>query len=315
MPDHPLVYCVVLNCGLRPDGSVRKLLLETLDSVTKMSYPNFKIVVTDNGSTDGSQDAVRQYYPDVTLVEIGKNLGFSKGASVGLKYAYDNGCDWVFLLNNDIKLDSEILTEMMKVGTADPKVGIVGPKIYYFTDPDKIWYAGGKVNFFTGIISHRGLREIDTGQYDRVEETGYITGCAILIRREVMQKIGFFDPIFTPMYSEDADYSLRAREAGYKLMYAPQGKLWHKVSSFSGGGLTPLKTRLKVEHNLIVFKRHAKWYHWLTIPFCIAGGTIWFVLKQILSGNFTIIIALFQGFVKAIGSLFSRAGEAKEPGQ
>jgi len=290
----PSVYCVVLNMN------GKTLLLESLESIMKMTYPNFKVVVVDNGSTDESPDAVRTQYPSVTVLENGKNLGFGEGNNVGIRYSLKQGAEWIFLLNNDIAVDPEMLTELMKAASSDEMIGILSPKIYYYSEPNKIWYAGGKVNYFTGIISHRGLREMDSGQYDQVEETDYITGCAFLIKRKVVESVGMFDPIYFPIYSEDADWSVRTQRAGYHLVYVPHAKLWHKVSAFSGGGLTPYKTRLKVEHNLIFFKRFARWYHWITIPWCVGGMTIFFILKQLLKGNFKIITSLFKGFKDAI---------------
>jgi len=293
----PPVYCVVLNMN------GKALLLESLESTIKMTYPNFKVVVVDNGSTDGSPNAVRAQYPSIAVIENGKNLGFGEGNNVGIRYSLKEGAEWIFLLNNDIAVDPEMLTELMKAASSDEMIGILSPKIYYYSEPNQLWYAGGKVNYFTGIISHRGLREMDSGQYDQVEETDYITGCAFLIKRKVVESVGMFDPIYFPIYSEDADWSVRVQRAGYRLVYVPHAKLWHKVSAFSGGGLTPYKTRLKVEHNLIFFKRYARWYHWITIPWCIGGMTIFFILKQLLKGNFKIITSLFKGFKDAIGRI------------
>jgi len=309
----PLVYCIVLTCGLEPDGRIKKLLCDTLDSVKKMTYPNFRIVVVDNGSIDGSQETVRTQFPETTLIENGKNLGFMEGSNVGLRYALAQPAGWALLLNNDISVDPAMLSEMMNVAIAHPDVGIIAPKIYYFSEPNILWYAGGLINYLAGIISHRGLRQEDRGQYDRIEETDYITGCAMLIKREVLETVGLLDPIYSPMYSEDADFSVRARRAGFKLMYVPRAKLWHKVSSFSGGGLTPLKTRLKVEHNLIFFKRYARWYHWITIPFCIAAVALLFVIKELLKGNVGIVSALFSGIVRALRSLFKSVSSPNVP--
>ncbi len=294
MKPAPLVHCAVLTMN------GKELLLETLASLKQMTYPNFKLVVVDNGSTDGSQDAVRAQFPEATIIENGENLGVMEGYNTGMRFSLHHDGDWVFLLNNDISVDPDLLSELMDAAHTDKAIGILAPKIYYQSEPDLFWYAGGRVNYFTGIISHRGLRQKDRGQYDKVEDTEYITGCAMLIKREVMEEIGLLDLIYSPMYSEDADYSVRALRAGFRLMYVPSGKVWHKVSAFSGGGLTPLKTRLKVEHNFIFFKRYARWYHWITIPFCIAGGAILFVLKELMKGNFGIITALFRGFVNII---------------
>jgi GT2 family glycosyltransferase len=300
----PFVWAAVLHCGLDPTGTARALLRETLDSLRRMTYPNFRIVVVDNGSTDGSQSMLRSDYPGVALVENGRNLGVTEGYNVCLKYGFENGADWVLLLNNDIVVDPEMLSKLCEVTAGDPSIGIAGPAMYFHSKPDEFWFAGGRINYFTGIISHRGIRETDHGQYSRVEETEYINGCAMLIRREVTEKIGYLDPSFSPGYSEDADYSVRAFRAGYRLVYVPGAKLWHKVSAFSGGGMTPLKTRLKVEHNFLVIKRYASWYHWLTIPWCVGAVTLAFVLRELFKGNFRVVIALVRGMGGVIGKFF-----------
>lgn len=292
--ESPLVYCVILNL----DG--RDVLVETVETVERMVYSNFRVVVVDNGSRDGSQEMVRSRFATVTLIENGKNLGFGGGNNVGLQYALEQGADWVFLLNNDITVAPDLLTELMAVTPSDGKIGILGPKIYYHSEPEKIWYTGGNINYFTGIISHRGLREEDRGQYDRLEATDYITGCAMLIKRGILEEIGMFDPVYHPIYTEDADLCVRVKRAGYRIVYVPKARLWHKVSSFSGGGLTPFKTTLKVEHNLIFFKRYARWYHWLTIPWFVGALALVFIGKELLKGNFRIVSALLDGFVKAM---------------
>ena len=270
-----------------------------------MRYPNFRVIVVDNGSTDGSQESVRSKYPTVKLLENGKNLGFGEGNNVGMRFALEHDAEWLFLLNNDTVVDPDLLTELMDVAVTDEKIGALSPKIYYHSEPNKFWYAGGNINYFTGIVSHRGLREDDRGQYDSVEQTRYITGCAFLVKREVVERVGMFDPVFYPIYSEDADLSVRIERAGYRLVYVPRAKMWHKVSAFSGGGLTPFKTQLKVEHNLIFFKRHARWYHWVTIPWCVGGVAAVFVLTELLHGNFRIVAALMRGFRRALGRIIS----------
>ncbi len=289
----PLVYTIILNFN------GKKLLLETLASVKQIAYPNFRIIVVDNGSTDGSLTAVRAQYPEAILIENEKNLGFGEGNNVGMRYALQHGAEWVLLLNNDLAVAPDLLTHMMNVATSDAKIGIVGPKIYYHDQPEMIWFAGARINYWAGLTAHRGIREIDRGQYDRVEDADYITGCTMLIRREVLERLGRFDPIYFPAYSEDADLCVRAQRAGYRLVYVPQAKVWHKVSSSSGGGMTPFKTKLKVQHSLILFKRYARWYHWLTIPWCVAALAFVFVIKELARGNWRIVSALLHGFARA----------------
>jgi GT2 family glycosyltransferase len=119
----------------------------------------------------------------------------------------------------------------------------------------------------------------------------------MLIRRDVIETIGYLDRAFDPAYAEDADYSLRALRAGFRLVYVPEAKLWHRVSSSSGGGATPWKTRLKAEHNFLVIRRYARWYHWLTIPWCIGVLTAVFVVRELMRGNFRVVGALGKGFL------------------
>jgi len=172
------------------------------------------------------------------------------------------------------------------------------------------WIRGRRLCLLVAEL-RRGSVEDLNGQFDRIEDTKYITGCAMLIRRVVLEKVGMFDPIFYPAYSEDADLSTRTLRAGHRLVYVPRAKLWHKVSAFSGGGISPMKTRLKVEHNLIYFKHYARWYHWITIPWCVGGLAIIFVIRQLLKGNFKVVGALAQGFFHALGRLWSSKPRAR----
>lgn len=288
-----LIYGIILNFN------GKEFLLETLSSVKQIIYPNFKPIVVDNGSTDGSQAAVREHFPEIILLENEKNLGFGEGNNVGIRYALQHGAEWVLLLNNDISVAPDLLTHMMAVANTDAKIGILGPKIYYHDQPETIWFAGACINYWTGLTAHRGIRETDRGQYDRVADSDYVTGCTMLIRREALQRVGMFDPIYFPAYSEDADLCVRAARAGYRLIYVPQAKVWHKVSASSGGGTTPFKTKLKVQHNLIFFKRYARWYHWLTMPWCIAALAFVFLMRELLRGNWRIVWALLRGFFPA----------------
>ncbi|KAA3619717.1 MAG: glycosyltransferase family 2 protein [Calditrichaeota bacterium] len=290
----PLVYCLVLNLN----GN--EVIDEALDSILKMDYANFRVLVVDNGSTDGSLERVKSGYSEIEVIELSENLGFGGGNNVGMQHALKNGAEWVFLLNNDIVVHENLLTELMNVGISSTSIGVLGAKIYYHDEPDKIWFGGGGVNFFTGVAYHRNLRKIDRGQFEEIRESDYITGCAFLVRATVLEKVGLFDDAFFPSYVEDADLSLRIRNAGYKLMYVPRGKLWHKVSSYSGGGLTPLKTRLKTAHSLLFFSRYAQWYHWLTMPLFILAGTLVFVVREAVKGNWGVVKALFAGFAEGM---------------
>jgi GT2 family glycosyltransferase len=293
----PLVYCVVLNYN----GSA--VLGETLETLSAMTYPNFRLAVSDNGSTDGSVAFVRDRFPHVEIIENGSNLGVAGARNAAMTYAFGRGAEWVHHLDNDIRVHPELLSELMKAAAEDDRIGILGAKILYHAKPDLLWYAGGNVNYWTGMVTHRGIREPDAGQYNTPEDTAYVVGCSFLVARKVVDRIGPFDLVFTPFYTEDSDMCARALRAGFRIRYVPAAVLWHRVSTSSGGVITPGRVMLKIEYNLVYFRRYARWYHWLTIPWCVAGLSTVYLAREIAKGNFAVIPALFRGFGKAAGRL------------
>ncbi len=251
----PKVSCVVLTWNDKGN------LKECLESLSKMTYPSLEIVVSDNGSTDGSIEFVKADYPHMTLLENGRNLFWAGGNNVGIQYAMEHGADYIFLLNNDIIVDPELVGELVKVGESDPKIGMLGPKIYYYEDR-KLWYAGARVFLWRGIAKHIGIREIDRGQYDDVRPTDYVTGCALMVKREVIERIGLIDPTYIA-YGEDMDWSYRARLAGYKLTYVPNAILWHKIGAY-WGVVSRRKIKQKLRSQAIFFWRYSPRIAWFT---------------------------------------------------
>ena len=274
----------------------RDYLPDCLESVQRLHYPAFETWVIDNASTDGSPETVRKDFPEVRLLENDRNLGFSIAYNRGFEQALAGGFEYVWVLNNDTVVDAGALAALVRVAAGDERIGILGPKIYFADKPDTIWFAGGAVSLATGITRHYGLRQRDRGQHDRVRDVDYVTGAAMLVRRSVLERLGGFDPIFSPAYAEDVDLCLRARKAGFRIVYVPQARVWHKVSAATGGGLTPEKARLKVRHTFLLYKRHARWYHWISIPFFVALGLIIEVSRQLAHGNSAAVGALFGGF-------------------
>jgi len=255
----PPTYVVVLNWNGRDDT------LECLASLARVTYPSVSVLVVDNGSSDGSQEAIRRRYPEVALLETGSNLRFAGGNNAGIRFALDRGADQIVLLNNDTTVDPEFITAMSAALESSPGAGIVAPKILYSADPGIVWYAGGEISFWTGTMRHRGIRRRDDGRFDRPCETDYATGCCLMATRSAVETIGLLDESYF-MYSEDADWSLRARRAGFRVLYEPRARVWHKVSVSAGGHLSAFKMRNKFLSNFRFFARHASWYHWLCFP-------------------------------------------------
>jgi GT2 family glycosyltransferase len=292
MPEYPSVYIIILT------WNDKACVLECIESMLKQDYPNYKTIVVDNASVDGSQEAIRLQYPQVHLIANTENLGFAGGNNVGLDYALKEGADWTIIINNDTIVAPDMVSELMKAAL-EYGADMAGPMMYYYPPKGQgnevIWYAGGVINYFKGKAAHIGIRELDKGQYQGVRETGYVTGCCILTSRRLLEKIGLMDTGFKPIYAEDADWSAKAAKAGFKLIFVPDALLWHKVTASSGGGLTPFKVYYKIRNNLKFFRRHAKFYHWLTIPLFVVLGGLSFVLRSALSGNFKDIFTFIKG--------------------
>jgi hypothetical protein len=231
-----------------------------------VKYPDFSLVLVDNASSDGTVEQVKRDFPAVEIIVNPRNLRFAGGNNIGIECALRNGADYVLLLNNDTIVDPDFLSELVRTAESEKNIGMAGSKIYYYDDPKRIWFAGGKVEFWNGWVSHIGIREMDHGQHDTTKQVDYLTGCCLLVKREVIEKVGKLDESYF-IYGEDADWCIRASAVGFKLFYVPSSVIWHKVSSSSGGNLSLFKNWNKLKSQLRLMARYAKWYHWLTIPF------------------------------------------------
>lgn len=257
--DPPLVFIVVVTWNGKRDT------LECLASLQAVTYPNYRILLIDNASTDGTQEAVQKQFPSVEMIRTDRNLRFAGGNNVGIRHALSQGAAYVLLLNNDTVVDPNFLTELVATAERDPSVGMVGARIYYHEDPQRIWFAGGEISWWSGWIAHTGIRQVDRGHFDSERAVDYITGCCMLVRREVIERIGLLDERFF-MYGEDVDWCLRARRAGYRLVFQPKAKVWHKLSVSAGGHFSWFKNWNKLKSTFRLLRRYAKPYHWLTIP-------------------------------------------------
>jgi hypothetical protein len=236
-----------------------------------------RILVVDNASSDDSVASIRREFPSVEVIVNALNLRFAGGNNVGIRHALQKGTEYVLLLNNDTTVDPEFLTELVKRAEGDPAIGMVGAKIYYYSDPGRIWFAGGRIEWWKGWISHIGLRESDHGQHDTSADVDYITGCCLLVKRSVIDKTGMLDERFF-MYGEDVDWCLRAQRAGFRLLYEPRAKVWHKLSVSSGGHFSWYKNRNKLKSTVRLALRYAHPVQWLTIPFLLPFR----LLRQVL---------------------------------
>lgn len=225
MSSLPLVVIVVLNWNGRQDT------LDCLRSLSSLDYPHARLLVVDNGSEDGSEEAFRRARPDLEILQTGANLGFAGGNNQGIERALQLGAEYVLVLNNDTEVDPGFLDAMVARAEAEPRVGIVGAAITYADDPRRLWaFGGGRFDVATGRVRHL-QRPVDE---DALETRGtvhfYVTGCAMLLRREVIETVGLLDTAYFH-FCEDVDLCLRAEAAGFVARVAGEARIVHKVSA------------------------------------------------------------------------------------
>jgi len=293
----PKVAIIILNWNGKEDT------IECLESLKHITYHNYEILLVDNGSNDGSVECFRERYPGMEIIENGENLGFAEGNNVGIQRAMEKGTDYVLLLNNDTVVDPEFLGELVKVAEGDERIGIVGPMIYYYDyggRKDVIWFAGGKILRRIGQPFHDGLHKIDKGQHDKMKDVGFITGCALLVKKEVIDKIGLLDVDYFA-YFEDLDYNIKASKAGYSIVYSPKSKIWHKGSSTSGF-MSPTYIYFHTRNRIIFVKKNATKFDFLVvfIPYFITIRIIWPFFILITKRKWDSIKALFDGIKDGI---------------
>lgn len=232
----------------------------TLDSLARCRRPDgwtMRVIVVDNASSDGTPAAIRDDYPWAELIALPENRRFAGGNNVGIVRALEQGADAVMLINNDVQADPGLLERLLLALEQERGAGAAAPLIYHAAPTDVIWYAGGECRPGLAYSAHRGIRTRDRGQYRSVEDTGYLTGCCLLATRECWEKVGLLDERYF-IYAEDADWCLRARAAGFRLLFVPTARLWHEVSASSGGGANPWKVYQRLRANALMWARHAR---------------------------------------------------------
>lgn len=221
--DWPSVAVIVLNWN-RAEDTCR-----CLESLERLDYPRWTGLVVDNGSTDGSVGVMRQRFPAVPIVDPDVNLGYTGGNNLGLHWALAQDVAYVLLLNNDTEVAPDMLRHLVRAAEDDPSAGMLGPTIYYYARPNVVWSAGGSIDWQRGTTQMIGLGEPDGGQFgQRPRYVDFVTGCALLVRRETLTTCGFLDDRFFAYY-EDAEWCMRARRHGFRVVHVPTAHVWHKV--------------------------------------------------------------------------------------
>ena len=269
------ISIIIVNYNTPEDT---KAVIQSLSQITHNGF-DYRIVVVDNGSKEllTFSQAFLKKNPNLDLLRSESNLGFSGGNNLGIQHAIDHyDSDYYLLLNSDTIVEQNFLQALYEMMKKDQKIGLACSKIYFhkgyeyfadsYSESEKhrvLWYVGGKIDWTNLLSYHIGIDEVDRGHFDRAAETDYATGCAMMISREVIERVGRLDDRFF-LYSEDVDFSLRVREAGLKVMYCPDSVVYHKIGRSSGGAGSPLQQYYQTRNRLFLTFRHAPFRSKLT---------------------------------------------------
>ena len=240
---------VILNTNRRDDT------LACLESLRSNTMSGHRAIVLDNASSDGSVEAIRAAFPEVEVVELTANLGYAGNNNVGIRRAMEEHSDWILLLNEDTILSPECLERMIDAGDNDPHIGIVGPMVYHFDSPDVIQSAGGKLDRYWQA-SHIAQNALDKGLLVQPRDVDWISGCCIMIRRQVVEQVGLIDERYF-YYWEETEFCIRARKNQWRIVHVPQARLWHKgvqINYKPGPAVTYYATRNRL---LTLYKHRA----------------------------------------------------------
>jgi len=222
-----------------------------------MSMQPTSVILINNAPTDKTAAAVQRVFPEVVVLSNQENIGYAGGNNRGIRFAMEQGADYFFLLNNDVILSPDCLSVLLGVAESDPQIGMVGPKVYYFDAPKRIQSAGGIVTWRSRLTAMIGQGELDHGQYDRIRDVDFLCGCALLVKRTAIEVTGYLDPDFF-IYYEDADWGLRMRRAGFRVVYVPYTHVLH-VGSAEPSNDSAFRAYYNHRNALLLARKHAPW--------------------------------------------------------
>jgi GT2 family glycosyltransferase len=233
-------------------------IVDCVGSLNKITYQNFNIIVVHNGPENialiNALSPISQHI--VKIINTRDNLGFARGNNIGIKQALKDGAEYILLLNDDTEVAPDFLTEMVAVAEMQQNAGMLGPKIFLYYQPKKIWFAGASIDKKCCEVTTTGFDQTEKCEGNILVESDYITGCALLVKRKVVEKIGLLDEKFF-LYWEDGDWGLRCIKAGFKNLVVTHSHIWHKASTSSGGTNSLPRIYHKARSHLYMAKIYA----------------------------------------------------------
>ncbi len=296
-PSAPLVYLVVLNWNGFDDSH------ECLQSLGRLAYPRYRLLVVDNGSSDDSAERLVHEHPEIEIVRCAENHGIAAGYNRGIEQAYARGADYVVVMNNDLVFDPAFLSHIVAVCRGFPDCGIVMPKIYYYDEPNIIWAAGAYPRWMASNIVMRGYQRPDRPEYGRTEAIEFAPSCCLLLTRELVEKIAFDEHYF--FYYDDWDFCVQARNAGKRLVFAADAKIWHKVSRSTLNSPKSLRWWKILGQSCARYHRK---HHTIRLLFTYVA---WVLFRETVKGNIRSMPTFVAGVV---AGLKARTIEDTRPG-
>jgi len=292
----PVVAAIIIH------WNQEELTCDTIISLLQTGYAELKIILVDNGSTNGSGERIAVEFPEIMMVRSEDNLGYAGGANLGFAASLETNAEYHFLLNNDVALDKGIIEELLAVMESEDekRIGLCVPKIYFFDEPQKIWFAGGDIDLSTGLCRHIGFGRVDCAEYSEQRDCTFANGCAMFIRREALANVGLFDTSYFHT-GEDVDYSLRLVSEGYRIVFVPKARLWHKIRASAGGTEKATFRYLYYEHRnrVLIMKKYFSNNFRMNSYLALARFYIRSVMNEISAGNAAgakgILCGLFDG--------------------
>jgi GT2 family glycosyltransferase len=285
----PLIYIVILNLN------APTVTAACLQSLQRSTYSNYRIILVDNGSSDKSGQTLACRFPEVHLLQMERNRGFTGGCNAGMKKALKSQADYILLLNNDTTVAPDTLERLVLTAEMNESIAIVSPKILFADAPDRIWYAAGSYSWWRGTPSYH-YKKRDTRSPDRPQTITFATGCAMLLRVTALKEAGLFDERFFA-YGEDIDLTTRILKAGYQAMYIPDARVWHKASyTIKRQQGFPHAVRLSIRNELLLMTKHIPF--WQRPIFLLAFSTrrlLYFILLGFWKRNLQISWATIAG--------------------
>ena len=271
----------------------RDLTLRCLEDLRKSDYPEVTCLIVDNGSTDGSTEAIIKAFPEVGVIRNTVNLGWAGGSNQGIAWGLAHGADYLLMLNNDAWADPAMISTLVAAATKLQDQVVTIPKIYLGSDPTRFWFAGGRVNFWTGLFSNPAYNLVDDGRFDSSPDVEYASGCCVLMPKGIAEHVGGFDHSFFS-YVEDVEWSIRCRSAGFRIVLCPAAKLWHDVSVT--GKKRPAMMRYYLTRNhLWTLRRHASPWQFATAMFLLPLRSLWRMIRLLGARDGKSIMAELRG--------------------